>query len=75
MSKALSVDQRVRVLAAVCAGATHREAAERFGVSAKRQPLAKSATSPGRRATWFSWRRSKFPKDRGPWRGDHGMAR
>ena len=34
MSKALSVDLRVRVLAAVAAGATHREAAERFGVSA-----------------------------------------
>lgn len=34
MSKALSVDLRVRVLAAVSAGATHREAAERFGVSA-----------------------------------------
>src|SRR3954454_15274979 len=34
MSKALSVDLRVRVLAAVSAGATHREAADRFGVSA-----------------------------------------
>jgi len=34
MSKALSVDLRVRVLAAVAADATHREAAERFGVSA-----------------------------------------
>jgi transposase len=34
MSKALSLDLRVRVLAAVQAGATHREAAERFGVSA-----------------------------------------
>ncbi|MFI3905139.1 IS630 family transposase [Ochrobactrum sp. S1502_03] len=34
MSKALSVDLRVRVLAAVAAGATHRDAAERFGVSA-----------------------------------------
>ncbi len=34
MSKALSVDLRVRVLAAVSGGATHREAAERFGVSA-----------------------------------------
>lgn len=34
MSKALSVDLRVRVLAAVTAGATHREAAVRFGVSA-----------------------------------------
>jgi len=34
MSKAPSIDLRVRVLAAVSAGATHREAAERFGVSA-----------------------------------------
>lgn len=34
MSKALSVDLRVRVLAAVSAGASHRDAAERFGVSA-----------------------------------------
>jgi transposase len=34
MSKALSHDLRTRVLAAVHAGATHREAAERFGVSA-----------------------------------------
>ena len=34
MSKSLSVDLRVRVLAAVEQGATHREAAARFGVSA-----------------------------------------
>lgn len=34
MSKALSVDLRTRVLAAVSQGATHREAATRFGVSA-----------------------------------------
>ena len=34
MSKALSIDLRVRVLAVVAAGATHREAGERFGVSA-----------------------------------------
>jgi transposase len=34
MSKALSIDLRERVLSAVAAGATHREAAERFGVSA-----------------------------------------
>jgi len=33
MSKALSIDLRVRVLAAVAAGASHRQAAERFGVS------------------------------------------
>jgi len=34
MSKALSLDLRVRVLSAVHAGASHREAGERFGVSA-----------------------------------------
>lgn len=34
MSRALSVDLRERVLKAVAAGATHREAAVRFGVSA-----------------------------------------
>lgn len=34
MSRALSVDPRVRVLGAVAAGAPHREAADRFGVSA-----------------------------------------
>lgn len=34
MSRALSVDLRIRVLAAVEAGATHRETGERFGVSA-----------------------------------------
>jgi transposase len=34
MSRALSVDLRVRVLAAVAYGLTHREAAERFGASA-----------------------------------------
>ena len=34
MSKALSVDLRERALKAVAAGATHREVAERFSVSA-----------------------------------------
>ncbi len=34
MSRALSVDLRIRVVAAVNGGASHREAAERFGVSA-----------------------------------------
>ena len=34
MSKALSVDLRVRVLAAVAAGLTYRQAGERFGVGA-----------------------------------------
>ena len=34
MSKALPVDLRVRVLAAVAAGLSHRQVGERFGVSA-----------------------------------------
>jgi len=34
MSMALSVDLRVRVLAAVAGGLSHRQAGERFGVSA-----------------------------------------
>lgn len=34
MSRALSLDLRVRVLAAVAAGLSHRQAGERFGVSA-----------------------------------------
>jgi transposase len=34
MSRALSVDLRVRVLAAVSDGLTHRQAGERFGVGA-----------------------------------------
>jgi transposase len=34
MSRALSVDLRVRVLAAVSEGLTHRQAGERFGIGA-----------------------------------------
>ena len=34
MSRGLSVDLRVPVLGVEAAGATHREAADRFGVSA-----------------------------------------
>jgi transposase len=34
MAKALSLDLRSRVLAAVAAGASHRQVAARFGVSA-----------------------------------------
>ena len=34
MSKSLSVDLRVRVLASVAAGLSHRQAGERFGVGA-----------------------------------------
>ena len=50
MSKALSVDLRIRVLAAVEAGASHRQAAERFGVSAasvsRWRALAREAGAP-----------------------------
>lgn len=35
MSRALSIDLRIRVVAAVNSGALHREAAERFSVSAE----------------------------------------
>lgn len=34
MAKALSLDLRTRVLAAVAGGLSHRQAGERFGVSA-----------------------------------------
>lgn len=34
MSKVLSVDLRIRVLRSVAEGASHREAADRYGVSA-----------------------------------------
>ncbi len=53
MSKALSVDLRTRVLAAVALGATHREAAVRFGVSAasvsrwRRREREKGDVAPG----------------------------
>lgn len=51
MSRALSLDLTVRVLAAVEAGAAHREAGERFGVSpAKRQPVEGEETG-GRRTS------------------------
>jgi hypothetical protein len=41
MSKALSLDLRVRILAAVAQGLTHREAGERFGGErVERKPLA-----------------------------------
>ena len=40
MSKALSIDLRTRVVAAVAGGASHRAAAARFGVSAReREPM------------------------------------
>ena len=55
MSRALSVDLRVRVLGAVLAGATHREAADRFGVSA---------------ASVSRWRKLEPTKVR-PWTDDY----
>src|SRR4051812_36939155 len=63
MSKALSVDLRTRVLAAVAAGATHRDAASRFGVSA---------------ASVSRWRRLEREKGcvrPGPLGGDRGWGR
>ena len=57
MSKALSLDLRVRVVAVVEAGASHREAGERFGVSAasvsRRRRLARERGEP------LSWLRRK----------------
>lgn len=48
MSKALPVNLRVRVLGAVAAGSRHREAAERFGVSAASiSPWRKRETEQG----------------------------
>lgn len=49
MSKALSLDLRVRVVAAVEAGASHREVGERFGLSA---------------ASVSRWRREPHPRRR-----------
>jgi transposase len=63
MSKALSVDLRTRVLAAVAAGATHREAASRFGVS---------AASVSR---WRSLEREKGDVRPGPLGGDRRSGR
>ena len=63
MSKALSVDLRTRVLAAVNAGASHRVAAERFGVS---------AASVSR---WRSLSRRQGDPRPGPLGGDRRSAR
>jgi transposase len=40
MSKALSLDLRIRVLKAVAGGMSYRQAAERLEVSGERDPLA-----------------------------------
>lgn len=63
MSKALSVDLRVRVLAAVSAGASHREAGDRFGVS---------AASVSR---WRALMREQGDAQPGPLGGDHRSGR
>ena len=56
MGYAISTDLRVRVLAAVTEGATHRQAAARFGVS---------AASVSRWRTLVREHRAMF--DRAPW--------
>jgi transposase len=63
MSKALSVDLRVRVLAAVAAGASHREAAARFGVS------------PASVSRWRSLQREQGNARPGPLGGDRRSGR
>jgi len=63
MSRALAVDLRVRVLAAVEAGASHRQAAERFGVS---------AASVSR---WRALAREKGEPSPGPLGGDRRSGR
>ena len=63
MVKALSVDLRTRVVAAVAAGASHREAAGRFGVS---------AASVSR---WRALEREKGDVRPGPLGGDRRSAR
>ena len=63
MAKALSVDLRIRVLAAVAGGMTHRAAAERFGVS---------AASVSR---WRALKRSQGDVRPGPLGGDRRSGR
>ena len=63
MSKALSLDLRTRVLAAVAAGASHRAAAERFGVSAARV------------SRWRSLERAQGGARPGPLGGDRRAGR
>lgn len=63
MSKALSVDLRIRVLAAVAAGATHREAGARFGVS------------PASVSRWRALQREEGNVQPGPLGGDRRSGR
>jgi transposase len=63
MSKALSLDLRIRVLKAVAEGASHRAAAARFGVS---------AASVSR---WRALARTKGEARPGPLGGDRRSAR
>ena len=63
MSKALSLDLRIRVLAAVNAGASHRQAAERFGVS------------PASVSRWRALAREKGVPRPGPLGGDRRSGR
>lgn len=63
MSKALSLDLRTRVLAAVSAGASHRAVAERFGVS------------PASVSRWRSLSRRQGDPRPGPLGGDRRSAR
>jgi transposase len=63
MSKALSLDLRTRVLAAVHAGASHREAAGRFGVS------------PASVSRWRALERKQGDARPGPLGGDRRSGR
>ena len=63
MSKALSVDLRVRVVAAAEAGTPHREVADRFGVSAASLSL------------WRALLCSRADVRLGPLGGDHRSGR
>ena len=77
MSKALSLD--LRVLAAVAGGSTHREAAERFGVSAasvsRWRTREREQGNPRPKAPEGARRRSPLGTHRGAFRGRLRRAR